>query len=156
MTNYRFSLIFTLIFIAFFCSCSNTGAKVDQPLSNAAQLDSIKNDEINHPIDHNYLSLAQRAVIRPIYVETERNIKATHKGYLIHIKLKNEAQFITYKDIKVEISYFSDKDVALDKEEIVIKKAIKPGQSLQLSNKVKQYKNTSYKVKLVSATAQVK
>ncbi len=152
MKIYRFSAFLTLIITLLLSSCQNNKTQVPT-LSSTHKADSIRKDEINNPITHNYLKLAQRAVIRPIYVETERNVKSSHKGYLIHIKLHNLAKSVAYKDIKLEITYFSKEAIAIDKEEIRIKKAVKPSQILQISPKVLRYKNTSYKVKLVEATA---
>jgi hypothetical protein len=155
MYNYRFPLFLVSFILILLYSCNNSKTQVPA-LSQEAKIDSIKKDELDYPIDHNYLTLTQRAVIRPIYVETERNVSAKHEGYLINIKLKNKAQSAIYKDIKVEISYFSDKGIALDKEEVLINKVLNPGQILLVSKKVKRYKNTNYKVKLLSAIASTK
>jgi hypothetical protein len=152
MKNSYLSLISILFCTSILYSCNETHT-IYPPLSNGKAIDSIKKDELNYPIIHKHLVLAQRAVIRPIYEEVEKDVKAEHKGYLILITLKNEAGNAAYTNIKLEITYFSAQGKEINQEEIVIKKEIKPMQILKVSPKVKRYKNTNYKVRLVSASS---
>ena len=113
----------------------------------------LRADEFNNPIRNKYLVLTKRAIIRPIYVETEENIKAVHKGFLIYLSIKNKATMTAYKNIKLQITYFSNTGTQTGKEEIKVEKLIKPQDSLQVARKVARYNNTNYKVNLLSATA---
>jgi hypothetical protein len=132
-------------------SCSQTES-TSKKLNSPAQQNSIRNDEKSFPVEHHYLVLKNRAVIRPIYVETIENVKAVHKGYLIHIELLNKARTTSYKDIKIEITYFSKEKTILNKEYVLIKQLVKSGSALKISKKVLHYKNTNYKVAILSAS----
>jgi hypothetical protein len=97
------------------------------------------------------LLFVQRPVIRPVYVETEKNAVASHEGFVLHGALKNTTDS-SYRELKLMVSYFSKVGVALDHEEIILKRTLKKQDTIQFDQKIKRYKNTSYQVKLISAT----
>ena len=150
-----------LIMLSLMCalmisSCTNNSksSQAEKPPQTPEQKkDSLKADEFNNPIKNKYLAFTKRAIIRPIYVETEENIKAVHKGFYIYLSIKNKATMTAYKNVKLQITYFSNAGTQIGKEEIKVDKLIKPQDSLQLARKVIHYKNTNYKVNLLSATA---
>jgi hypothetical protein len=45
------------------------------------------------------------------------------------------------------------KGISLNKEKITVKRIIMPGDTVKISQKVLKYQNTSYKVKLLTADA---
>jgi len=137
-------------------SCTNNSKsnQAEKPRQTPEQKkDSLKADELNNPIKNKYLAFTKRAVIRPIYIETEKNTKAIHKGFLIYLSIKNKATMTAYKNVKLLVTYFSNAGTQTGKEEIKVDKLIKPQDSLQITRKVVHYKNTNYKVNILSATA---
>ncbi len=100
-----------------------------------------------------YLVLNQRAVIRPIYIETVKGKTAKHAGYLLNVNLKNTALKTSYKQIKIEAAYYDKIGKLIEKEIITLKKTILPNESLKESVKVTKYKNNNYKIIILSALA---
>ena len=119
-TQIRLS-IYTISILLIF-SCNTKDQTIYPPLSGLAKLDSVQKDEINYPVAHQHLELAERAVIRPIYIETEKGKHAQHNGYQIGIKLRNLATATSYKHVKIKITYYGKNREPLNSEEITIKK----------------------------------
>lgn len=151
MKNYRCQgLVLLMILVAL--ACNNETKTIEPPLSNLQKIDSIKNNELN-PIKNKYLIFQQRAVIRPVYQEIEKNTSAAHDGYMVSLSLKNNANYTTYGNIEIEINYFSKAAKQSTSEKIILKAPIKPGDSIATTQRIKKYNNTSYSVNLVSAKA---
>lgn len=152
MRNYRHhQFLSTILFVSFLFACTNENKNV-QPLTGKAKADSLTRDEMLHPIDHQHLNFAQRSTIRPVYQEIEKNRLAEHDGYLLNVSLINKAKETSYKHIEIEINYTDRSGASLGTENVSIKKSIKPGELFSDMLKIKNYKNTSYSVKLKNAT----
>lgn len=139
----------TLSFAA--CNESQKAAKVEKTSTAEQKSDSIKNDELTNAVKHEHLVFEQRATIRPVYQEIEKDKSAVHDGYVINLRLKNNTKTTTYKDIEIEINYFTNPEKLAGQEKILVKDAVKPGDTLITTRPVKQFKNTSYLVKLIAA-----
>jgi uncharacterized protein YcfL len=155
MKNIRLPLLIIAVYILVCSSCTQQPAVsgTNKILNAEEHQDSIRTDELRHPIDHQHLTLVQRALIRPIYVETEKNISVEHKGFQINALLKNTTSMVSYKNVVIEIDYVDKKGISLNKEKITVKRIIMPGDTVKISQKVLKYQNTSYKVKLLTADA---
>lgn len=138
-----------LFALAIFETCTSSSKK---KLSNQEKVDSIKNDELQHSIDHGYLRLAQRPLIRPIYVGTEKNLRAEQSGFQFTAVVKNAATIVSYTNIILEIEYFDSKGKQLNNERIKVERTIHPGDTAVVNKKVLKYKNTAYRVKIAEAS----
>ena len=112
----------------------------------------IKTDEAENVVSKSFISLG-RPVIRPTIVEVEKDKKAVQDGFMIYLSVKNQAKLTTYNGIKFQVIYLDKKGNEQNKETITVNKTLKPGDSINFESKLRKYKETAYKVVLLSANS---
>ncbi len=147
MIKYVLNSSCAFFFLVIVYSCTNKSSKeiVQSPLD-------IKKDEIKNVVSKSLISIG-RPVIRPVFFEVEKNKKPIQDGFVVYLALKNNAKLTTYEDIKLAIIYIDKTGKKLDQEIIIVNKTLKPGVSLDVENALHDYKQTAYKVILLSANA---
>lgn len=125
------TLLFSAFLLGFFCGCNlNKSGKNSKANEYEVAKETLEENEKKHPVS--FLAITSKEKKNII---GQRVVKGT---------INSSAKICTYKDIELELSFYSKTEVLLEKAHETVFEVIKPGQTIDFKTKYFVPKGTDH------------